>query len=408
MGATGMAGGFSRAGGSLGIGAIAPLRCSGHNPGIIALFPTPWCRMRPADDLAIRVRNWFWYWQVRGISGLTNNGLDRKCFGKDEGRKRHFERLEQTAASPSEMPLLDGCTLLEIVDGWDILDGHAPYAPATQAFHSPLWSYLSTRDQAPNVYSDYIQQYVQQHGWMRLRADDMSLYLTFLGQSEPAIQANVSTAYSAMLHKLVGQGTPDALAVLIALFREAMHGVLLEQAIAIKSALKAAVIWMCELNEMPDQLRNLLWQLVHDRVLSNTWLTESDWRQRTGAARKHNLSSRARIKEFRAWVTWYVSHSRTKEKTGYGAFPIVPRSARIDWLEDNRDALNSAYNELIWLQGVHHDFRDSCAPNAGAYAEAAQNEINRILGMLPPPNEESARFYESRPAMEMGNLPRAY
>ncbi|HRP71751.1 MAG TPA: hypothetical protein PK743_03825 [Luteimonas sp.] len=364
--------------------------------------------MRPADDLAIRARNWFWYWRVRNISGLSNDQLDRKCFG-DVARKRHFERLQQTAASPDEFALINGQTLLEIVDHWDAPDGEdGPYASATKAFQSQAWTYLSTRDLAPNVYSDFVQKYVQEKGWIRARANELPLYITFLGQSEPAIQPGVSTAYSAMLHKLVNEATPEEFAVLIALFREAIHGVLLEQAIAIKSALTSCLSLMCRRYSMPDEFMRLLWILVDDRVFSNRWLTEADWRQHAGTHRKNKLSSRERMKEFRAWVNWYVNSARAIHQAGYGSFPIVPTSPRIDWLLSNRDLLMTAQKEILRLRNEHWMLEDSSSALSRSYAEDAQIEANRILKQHTPPDVESARFYVSCPPVEMGNLPRPY
>lgn len=263
--------------------------------------------MRPADDLGFRARNWFWYWRVRELSGLSNEKLDRQAFG-DVGRKRHFERIQHTACSPDEIALVQGKTLLEIVDQWS-LTGHdacGSFAPATEAFRSPLWEFLTRQDFRPQAYTDYIQQAIAARGWHRIHARDLGLYLAFLGEDEPAIGPSDSVAYSAMLHKLVNEATPDALALLIALFREAMHAVALQEALLIKSAISVTTSWMGHVLHLPQQLTDLLTTLVQDRVLANVWLSEADWRELSGTARRSGKTSRDRLKDFRAWVKWYL------------------------------------------------------------------------------------------------------
>jgi hypothetical protein len=363
--------------------------------------------MRPTEDLAYRARNWFWYWRVRHISSLSNDQLDLKCFG-DQGRKRHFERLQSSASSPDEVALVAGSTLLDLVDGWERpVDGRpGPYASLKRDFKSRLWEFLAGRDLAPSVYCDHIQEAADARGWMRAGDRDYSLYETFLGDAEPAIESGISTAYSAMLHKLVNEATPDATAVLLALFREAMHRVELEQAIAIRTALNASIAWMGHRHGIPERVTQLLRQLVRDRVLANRWVTEADWRKDTNTPVKRAMGSRARIREFQAWVTWYTRRPRAFDATGYGRFPLVPQSARTDWLETHRGFLEEVGREFHVLREQHINFRGSLIPEYRDIAEDARIRAEGLLSHFNPPEAEPTRFYDnSRPALEMGHLP---
>lgn len=336
---------------------------------------------------------------MRAISGLRNDALDRKCFGRAAGRKRHFERLQHTASSPDEVALLDGKTLLHIVDQWDIADDQErPYAAATKSFHSKLWLLLLERDLAPATYSKCIQEYAAQQGWIRIGLDDAFLYRTFLGEAEPAIQHGTSNDYHAMLHTLAIQATPDALATLIALFRGAMHAVLLEQAIAIRSAIKVCLAMILRPHENLDSragafrsFERLLWQLVQHRVFSNVWLTQNDWRSQTGAKRDGGTSSRLRIKEFKDWVAWYVDASDAVSRTRYGQFPIVPKSPRTSWLEANRDELICVYERLAHLRHEDARFRE-VQPLWPGVVSNAQIEAARLHSRWQPPDIAPARL----------------
>lgn len=363
--------------------------------------------MRPTDDLAIRARNWFWYWCVRAISGLSNDQLDRKCFGEDGIRRRHFERLQQTASSPNGIALIEGKTLLRIVDRWDAPDGQkGAFALATAAFESTLWQFLANRDASAHIYTDFIQAYVQEKAWARVHVWDSGIYEAFLGPSEPAIEYGVSTAYSAMLHKLVDEATPDALAVLIALFREALHDVLLEQAIAIKPAIEASVSRICKRYDMPDIMFALMYKLVSHRALSNVWFSEADWRDHTNVTRKKAKNSRDRTRNFQAWVNWYVKHSDWLRRKIHGVYPIVPRSPRVDWVARNLDALKVVY---AYMSVPDEPFdRDAPLPEIFKLAGVPAKDIQRLVDVFPSPEEPSARFYRVRPARELKELPPAY
>lgn len=365
--------------------------------------------MRPTKDLAYRARNWFWYWRVRHISGLTNYALDKKCFGA-HGQRGHFAQIEKSASDPDERPLVHGKTLLELVDALDLPEngGPGPYACTTRAFESKLWSFLATRDLAPSVYTDFIQQYAEERGWMRAKIRDYPLYMMFLGVDEPAIEDGVGTAYSAMLHKLVNEVSPDATAVLVALFREAIHQMELENAIAIGKALTASIVWMGERLGIPRNVTQFIERLARDRVLSNRWVTEADWRTQTKTPVTPKIGSRARVREFNAWVCWYTQRPRALEGNGYGRFPLVPRSARTDWLETHRDFLEKAQGEVGALRHTHWYLHDSWVPENRVLAEQARIHVDGLLSHLGPPDVSPERFYTTRPNLEMGALPPAF
>ena len=390
---------------------IEPLRRALAKASKIPGFSEPRTTVRKPDDLAIRARNWFWYWQVRSISGLSNYQLDAKCFGRGGAeRKRYFERIETTASDPDRMATANGRKVLAVVDRWvhPTTDMPDAFKPATAAFRSKFWEFLTTASSDPKPYSDFIQQYVVERGWVRLQVRDSIAYRTFYGLTGPAIEEGVSTAYSAMLHKLTNEQSLDAAAVLIALFREAVHTGLLEQAIAIKHALRAAISLPVHDYDMPREVELLVWHLVHDRVFTNVWISEGDWRRVTGTHRKSKISTTDRAREFLEWVGWYTDDANQLRKTGYGYYPIVPSSPRLRWLLKNRDKLGSAVRRIGHCEEEAHNLAHYESELARAEAERLRSEAQNLRSEIAPLQNADELFYDKAPPWMSGNLPKPF
>lgn len=357
--------------------------------------------MRPTEDLPARARNWFWYWTVKNHYQLSDDKLDQRFLASTGSRRRHFERIGQTASSPATVAVLDGKTLLALVEQ----DG---FTEAKLVFDSKLWQYLLVRDEPAETYSEFIAQVLEKRGWHRIPTDDRPLYSMFLGQNEPAVEFHVSTAYSAMLHRLVNDASFESLAVLVALFREAMANTLLDQALSIRIALKCAVTWTCHSNSIPDQPTRLLRQLIHDRVLSNRWLTEQDWRmqQTNGAGRAS--STRDRVRNFNAWVRWYTEDSYRFGTSSYGLHPIVPRSKRIDWIEDQRLLLTEVCKQIQEQEGENGIFDESINAKLRLLSAHTHLLTKALIDSHQPPPVMAETFYDSRPTLEMDFLPKPY
>ena len=390
---------------------IEPLHRALAKASKIPGFSEPRTTVRIPDDLAIRARNWFWYWQVRSISGMSNYQLDAKCFGRGGAeRKRYFERIEMTASDPDRMAMVNGRNVLAVVDRWTHPETGLPgaFKPATAGFRSKFWEFLTTVNSNPKPYSDFIQAYVVERRWVRLQVRDSFAYRTFYGRTGPALEEGVSTAYSAMLHKLVNEQSLDAAAVLIALFREAVHASLLKQAIAIKHALRATISLSVHDYGMPRTIELLIWHLVHDRVFTNVRISEDDWRRATGTRRKSKISTAERAREFQDWVRWYIGDANQLRRTGYGYYPIVPSSPRLRWLLQNREQLDDAAQRIGHCEAEAHNLGDYESGRARQEAESLQREAQGLQSKVTPPQNPDERFYDKEPPMTLGDLPRPY
>lgn len=357
--------------------------------------------MRPTEDLPARARNWFWYWTVKNHYQLSDDKLDRRFLATAGSRRRHFERIGQTASSPATVAIRDGKTLLELVDQDGLSD-------AKLIFDSELWEYLSTRDSSAEVYSDFIAQVMKERGWYRINADDRHLYSLFLGKDEPAVEAHVATSYSAMLHMLINDASIQSLAVLVALFREAMANTLLDQALSIRIALRGAVTWTCHCHNIPELPTRLLRQLIDDRVLSNRWLTEKDWWAQQATNSRKPTSTRERVRNFSAWVNWYTQDSYRFGTSSYGLHPIVPRSKRIDWIEEQRLALTRTYHQIKQQEGELGQFDGSLVAALRRLSERTHSATAELISAHIPPDSASESFYKSRPPLEIEGLPEPY
>lgn len=366
--------------------------------------------MRNPDDLAIRARNWYWYWKVRNISGMSNYQLDAKCFN-DTGtsRKRYFERVEATASAPDRMPTVGGKTVLDVVAGWKAIAGNKPgsFASATSAFRSRFWEFLSSRGLQPDVYSSFIQDFADQRGWMRFGDGEGLLYEKLLGFKDASSLVIAPTAYSAMLHKLINDQSIDSLAVLVALYREAIGEGRLDEAIVIKRATICA-LGHIHVPGMPTQLVDLISWLVRDRVFSNIWITEMDWRARTRTPRRSDISSDERAQELLELVHWYVERAHMLRHTGYGQYPIVPKSPRHVWLIENEDMLTVPLAKLSQL-GITFAAMDLCdSGSMDAKAKSDRAKIQRVRRTIksPPPGKD--RFYNDPPPIVCEDLPQPF
>lgn len=363
--------------------------------------------MKPPLDLAYRARNWFWYWRVRQISGLSNDRLDAKCFG-DSRRRRSFDRLQETASSPDRVPVVDGNKLLQVVDDWrDVGRGSAiAYRQATLDFRSELWDILGSRQSDPAVYTKLINTYAANRGWTRIANSDAALYRAMLGRDEPAVEEGVSTAYSAMLHKIANDATPQSIAVLAALYRETVHQGSLDLAISVQHAIRAAVPWMCDRLGMDARTSMLIQKLVKDRVIANRWFTEEDWKKTLAESPSPGRSTRSRAKDLQAYVDWYVYRSGDYKREEYGRHPIVPRSERLDWISEQRDVLSEAFNEaersrvdaLTLSESISGEIREHSV-------RLAQRSADLLQSRSVPPLRGQHFYSHGKPVLTIGNLP---
>jgi hypothetical protein len=355
--------------------------------------------MRTLDDISVRTQNGFWYYQVRQIEHLSDAALDRKAFGEDCERRRYFEGIRRSWSSPNARGVVGDMKMLEVVDGWDRGDtGPGPYAEAKINYESAFWKFVSDPNIPLDEYSEHIAKYVQSNDLIRLRREDLRLYDSFLSAYEPALQCGDTPAYRAMLHNLAMIGTLDALSVLIAIFREAMARGSLDQAIAVRDAIRLGISEMLVTGRIPSEVATCVHALVESRALANRWVSVDEWKSSDQKAIK-NPSSAERKRAFDRYRRWFIAHATTRN--GYGDTPFVIPTDGILWLERNRDALVAAREsmDMAIAEKIHHNIYGT----GGAQVLKHLAEATRILQELAPrPTDLQACYYDPTPPLSTG------
>jgi len=342
-------------------------------------------RGRPKLDIALRTRNWVWYWMLKTKSGLSDDELDHTFLKIVEGvRPRLFFRIRAVGSSPDEMLR---CGSRKTV--YQLVDRKAPgrYRHAQECFRSPLWRILTERDLAIGEFTKIAAGLIEKRGWYRATKELAQLGRTFLGHHEPAFETNVGPTYSAMLHHLAASADIDSIALLSALFREAHAAFDLEKANAIQIALKAATAVFRQKNEIPEDVGALLQRLIYDRVLGNFWIEEETSGQASAAAQKPTT----RIKEIRSFTRRYTSGQLEPLDSKPACLPVVERSDRLDWLEDNRGALTATASDLNSMISVHWQLEDSPSKASREKASRAQLFAKKIRKRCQPPKGDDSR-----------------
>ncbi|WP_199099128.1 hypothetical protein [Dyella sp. ASV21] len=291
----------------------------------------------PPTDVASRLRNWAWYWTVKQATGCSDERLDELYLPESPkgNRRRFFQRVRSVGSDPTRLRGdLDGISVFQRIH-----DGSG--APALQAaerdFKSWLWIMLTQPAIRIEDHQQFINQLLAERGWYRLRDEDRRIVATFMA-GDPAFGGTDGRdhVYSAMLSYLETHPTADHVALLAALFREAMTEVALTQAISLRSSLqKCARDWAQSLG-MPDVHRRLLVHLIEQRLVHRRWLT-------TDLALKTYGSQRRYVQ---ALMDTHLASLADRPSMSHARAPIVRRSPRIAWMDAHRHVLAPIVEKL--------------------------------------------------------------
>lgn len=349
-------------------------------------------RGRPKQDLAIRVRNWTWYWMVKSATGLGDDKLDENYANPDDkalvSRLRVFFRIRALGTSPDAT---QGYRTRESVYEIANRKSAALLAPAKQVFESEIWDFLQQPDRPAAEYTRFINLVCERRGWYRAPWSDRKLGVLFLGGDEPAFQTGLSPAYRAMLlHLIEAQPDLEALALLAALFREAYGSFQLDQAVAIRSALKTATSLYVGGSELPWEVGKVFEQLIWDRIVGNQIINNDPFNDVLPVVGDGQVAARSTIQSpaqaIKRFAQRYAAGQFREANPGPGQVPIVPRSARIDWLQDRKEVLSigaTLMKEAQQTSWNHGDSEDPPRPHAAEQPEMLLEDLQQICD-LPP------------------------
>lgn len=304
----------------------------------------------PATDIALRLRNWLWYWQVKQTLGLSDDALDRQFLAPpaargepvppslhaDPGRKRVFERIRNLGSDPTQ-PRLD------LYNGSVFDRVHANREKAwlervRRDFESPLWQMLTRPRWADGDTERLIETLVDRGGWYRAAVDETAVAAALFPDDIAFGHHAVEVEAAACTHWELNP-CADNVALLAALYRETWQSTQLEEAVRLRSSLRRALRnWLRDLGwhasqERQWRLRGMaLHRLVECRLVKNRWAHRE---------LPPTRSQREYVRELvRAYCIVATPDSQARER------PVVQRSPSNAWLRANRAAAVAMAEEL--------------------------------------------------------------
>lgn len=324
----------------------------------------------PPADIAWRLRNWVWYWTVKRVSGLSDERLDALYLPESQAgaRRRFFQRLRSLGSDPTiGRADLGGGSVFQQV--------HAPdQAPelrvAEQNFRSALWDMLVRPRWGIEDHRQLIDQIIAERGWYRSRTEDRSIAGAFL-QGDPTFgyAPGREHVYAAMLTYLESHPTADHVALLAALFREAMTEVALAEAEWLRVSLLTCVRNWLNALRMPAPQLTLLLLLIAQRLVHGWWFTPNISLKAHGSQRRY----------VQALVEAHLATSPTGMTESYARHPIVLRSPRVAWINAHRAALEPIANTIHGPVAVGVQSADVSIEQTSTLAGLARSHIERWL-----------------------------
>ncbi len=344
-------------------------------------------RGRPELDIAIRIRNWLWYSEIKKATQLSDDRLDQRYVhiqlkqGHEPIRQRVFYEIRSMGSSPDE---LRGYRIRKSI--FEKVHEDGQFADIKFNFELPLWRYLSDPSVSAEEYCAYLNQEIECLGWFRLDARDAGIAKLALGRDEPAVKAGVNRVFSSMIHHIANMPNPlRSLCILIALFKEAYSQYELETALAIREVILSFSRYASYGTSLNDDLKYLLDKLIVDRVLSNLWIRERDFEE-IRSSEKSN-----RKQEIRAFINWYLDPNSDARRNYQEIYPIVAKTDRTEWFVNNRDnirKMRAPYSKIRlprFDDPIHEDYEKSLELLKFALSKSDQT-ANEITAWANPPN----------------------
>lgn len=333
-----------------------------------------------------------WYCEIKEATQLSDEALDTKYLStapKSGKRRRLFQRIRSVGSNPDrERVDIGNKPVFNRVHG----DSTPALDIASENFRSLLWNMLAEPGYAQREFSNVIDSIVASRGWYRASSEDIALGLHFIAD-DPAFGRHTDSknVYSAMLTSLESEPCADNIALLGALFHEAILAVDLETAAALRdSLLTCATLWMVKIgwwdtNAPFEEDVDRHW-FPHGRVfehLIDRRVVRNDWT-------KPKIDRRAHRNQRQYIQALLQANARRPVQEGLGPsrHPIVLRSPRIEWLQKNRETLGKVRQKLAWAND-QAQFRDSLNPKQRKFAQRCMEYGNKLRALIHPPARDT-------------------
>ncbi|HEV2682083.1 MAG TPA: hypothetical protein VGV14_16380 [Rhodanobacter sp.] len=209
---------------------------------------------------------------------------------------------------------------------------------AEEYLKSHLWVMLTDPLLRLEDHRQFISSIISKRGWYRAGAEDRRIVGAFL-LTDPMFgyPEGVGSVYSAMLTHLETHPSADHVALLAALFREAIVEVQLSEAQLLRTSLLTCVHSWAHSLGMPALQHRLLVHLVEQRLVHGWWFTPDLNLKAYGSQRRY---VQAMLKAHTATPVSGMTDSCATR-------PIVLLSPRVAWIDAHRDILEPVANKLF-------------------------------------------------------------
>lgn len=306
---------------------------------------------QPRTDIALRARNWIWYSLVQSESLLSDDDLDRtfiQLVDKDPKRPRTFARIRRMGSAPTDMRGYRKKSSIYAAVHSEENQRSGDFEDARRAFESPLWEILTNRDLSQERLQEIIWTITHARGLTRVGKHELDDLDAIVRDTELLKSIGLSIIDKDCLTDVYLPQDLDAVAVLSALYREALAAHNLTRAALLQNSISNVCMNFLAAWRPPDFLISLILRLIDDRICGNIWIDEHVWSTTTGSelinmSKGGNESKRRR--EISSFVKWYIGDRKSLTKSAHLSLPKIPVPA-LEWVRGHRESL-TAYKDAI-------------------------------------------------------------
>lgn len=335
-------------------------------------------RGQPRLDIALRARNWIWYWMVRRESGLTDSELEARYAKSRDNPSESlptFTRVRTMGTSPQDTRgFRKSGSIYDAVHCQENREA-GKFEAARRAFESPFWEMLTTPNPSLARLQEIIESISTKRGLTRIRDYEIHILNGVISNEQLLKDVGIKIGDEHAIHELLKIQDLDTTALLAALYHEAIRNFRLDRALLLQDYVALPITMFLSTFQPEDPVFELAFMLVSDRILSDYWVTELDWYEATGRTPPRSGSEDSRIKEINGFLAWYTANPRNlpkKKSPGLG-IPAAPPPALL-WFRKNSDELISLQKKIEWGQ--------TFVSPADAEASQVQDEITNIRRLV--------------------------
>lgn len=306
----------------------------------------------PFTDIAGRARSLVWYQFIKGKTAYDDAQLDAKYVrqGRTAEPTRAFTQIRRNAVDPGWE---DGTG--ERRD-FNLVDALAKdFKGSRELYESHLWILFSPVAPTSAKISEIIDGLITKLGLFR-SSDIAPREASPSLKKHAAFRPYPAPEYRQSLVALTKEATADHIALLGALYLEAINETALEQALLLRDLLREALQRFIADNNIHGLAKCLLITLMEDRLIARRWESRDQVEAAKQALEEDLARSRRNQKPLRGFM--FIAHAFLlfKRRRRPADFPLVPRTGVLKPLKPGSKALEAFMKEQdrdYWYRRVY-------------------------------------------------------